>query len=175
MSTRIGTRIRTVFTSLLVTLMLAGGLGAPGNAAAQSQTVQSQMTGVTVSYGPQYSPQPGSTYEPDVLEMMMFLGPADILAIGFMTPLIDLNGARDIVLESLVGAGFTTHTIDRGDYSGVSYSLDMMNLDGIEMGVFTLFMNQRDHGYSEFRVLHFHGTANVVRGIHADRAGRVHR
>lgn len=145
-------RIRTVVTTMLMALMLAGGFGAPATAVAQNQTVQSQLTGDTISYGSQYGIQPGGTFEPDTLEMIMFLGPADILAVGFLSPLLDLNSARDIMLESLVGAGFTTQTIDRGDYTGVSYSLDMMNIDGMEMGVFTLFMNQRAHGYSEFYI-----------------------
>src|SRR5690606_40943683 len=91
-------RIRSVVTMMLVSIMVVGGLAAPAGVAAQNQTVQSQLTGVTISYGPQYTIQPDGVYEANTMEMLMFLGPADILAVGFMSPLLDLNSARDIIL-----------------------------------------------------------------------------
>lgn len=145
-------RIRSIVTMMLVSIMVIAGLAAPASAA-QNQTVQSQLTGVTISYGPQYTIQPDGVYEANTMEMLMFIGPADVLAVGFMSPMLDINSARDIILESLIGAGFSTQSIDRGDYSGVSYSLDMMNLEGVEMGVFTLFLSGRSHGYSEFYIV----------------------
>lgn len=142
--------IRRLFTIALVALMAITSL--VSSASAQNQSVQSSLTGVTISYGGGYQLSDDGRYSDDVMETMMFVGPADILAIGFMSPLVDLNAARDIMLQSLFGEVGTATTIDRGDYTGVSYSLDMLNLDGFEMGAFTLFMNQRAHGYSEFYI-----------------------
>lgn len=146
------TPVRRLVTFTLVAFLMFAGLLAPTSTQAQSQTIQSSLTGVTISYEPPYQLQEDGRYQDDVMETMMFLGSADILAMGFMSPLIDLNGARDIFLEELFGEIGAASTIDRGDYTGVSYSLDMLNIDGLEMGVFSLFMNQRSHGYSEFYI-----------------------
>lgn len=143
---------RRLMTLALVAMMMASGLIAPASTAAQSQTIQSSLTGVNIGYGPPYELQEDGRFADETMETMMFLGSADILAMGFMTPLIDLNGARDILLEALFGETGSAATIDRGDYTGVSYSLDMLNIEGQEMGVFSLFMNQRSHGYSEFYI-----------------------
>ena len=144
--------IRRVITFALVAMMMFASLLSPTPTAAQSQSIQSNLTGVTITYGPPYELQEDGRYSDDVMETMMFLGTADVLAVGFMSPLIDLNGARDILLDALFGDIGSAATIDRGDYTGVSYSLDMLNIDGLEMGVFSLFMNQRSHGFSEFYV-----------------------
>lgn len=159
----IGTPIRKLMTFTLVAFMMFAGLLTPASTLAQSQTIQSSLTGVTITYAAPYVLQEDGRFLDDSMETMMFLGAADVLAMGFMSPLIDLNGARDILLESLFGETGSAATIDRGDYSGVSYSLDMLNIDGMEMGVFSLFMNQRSHGFSEFYIFlappAFFGTA----------------
>lgn len=144
--------VRRFMTVALAAMMLISGLIAPNSTMAQSQTIQSSLTGVTITYGPPYELQEDGRNADEVMETMMFAGSADILAMGFMSPLVDINGARDIMLEALFGEVGTAATIDRGDYTGVSYSLDMLNMDGLEMGVFTLFMNQRSHGFLEFYV-----------------------
>lgn len=143
---------RRLIAMTLVAMLMVSSFFSPAPTMAQSQSIQSSLTGVTISYGPPYELQEDGRYADDVMETMMFLGAADILAMGFMTPLIDLNGARDIMLEALFGEIGSAATIDRGDYTGVSYSLDMLNIDGQEMGVFSLFMNQRSHGFSEFYI-----------------------
>lgn len=147
-----GRTARALLSIALLVTMLASGLIAPAGAAAQAQSVQSQLAGVTITYGPPYVLDPGGSYADDVLETMLFTGTTDILSVGFITPLIDLNGARDLMLEAMFGDLGSTATIDRGDYAGVSYSLDMLNFEGQEMGVFSLFMNQRSHGYAEFYI-----------------------
>lgn len=147
-----GSRLRSMATFFVVVVMLAGSFTVSGAAAAQSQTVTSQLTGVTITYGPPYQLQTDIGYADETVEMIAFMGSADILAMGFLPALIDLNGARDLLLDSIFGELQATNTIDRGDYEGVSYSLDIVNLDGQEMGVFSLFMNQRAHGFSEFYI-----------------------
>ena len=144
--------IRACLSAALVLMSFASVLVPATTAAAQTQSLTSQLTGVTVSYGPPYTLNGDPAFSEDTLETMVFVGSADILSIGFMSPLIELNAGRDIMLESLFGELGTSVTIDRGDYSGVSYSLDMLNFEGQEMGVFSLFMNQRSHGYAEFYI-----------------------
>lgn len=152
MLSSLGRTARALLSISLLVTMLASGVVAPGSAAAQAQSIQSQLAGVTIGYGPPYVLDPDSSYADDVVETMFFTGTTDILAMGFLSPLIDLNGARDIMLEAMFGELGTTATIDRGDYAGVSYSLDMLNFDGNEIGVFSLFMNQRSHGFAEFYI-----------------------
>jgi hypothetical protein len=152
MAKRLSENVRRFFTFLVVTMLMLGSVAAPGRVAAQAQTVQSQLTGVTISYGPPYVLAPDLGFYDQSVEMIGLTGAADILMIGFMSPLIDLTAARDTVLEGLFSGDMTSANIDRGSYTGVSYSLDMLNLDGDEMGVFTLFMNQRSHGQSEFYI-----------------------
>lgn len=152
MFVQVGRFMRRAITFAIVAMMMLGSLVAPTSTMAQAQTLQSTLTGVTIAYQAPYQLYEDGQYADDAMETMMFVGPADILAMGFMSPLIDINGARDIMLESLFGEMGTASTIDRGDYTGVSYSLDMLNFDGQEMGVFSLFMNQRPHGYAEFYI-----------------------
>src|SRR5699024_6403434 len=40
--------------------------------------------------------------------------------------------------------------IDRGAYGNVSYSLDITSAEGIEFGVFSLFLGERESGYVEY-------------------------
>lgn len=149
---KLGSPIRRLVTLALVAMMMSASILTPGPVSAQGQSIQSSLTGVTINYGSPYELMEDGVYSDDMMESMIFLGPADMLAMGFMTPLIDLNGARDVMLEILFGETGTAVTIDRGDYTGVSYSLDMLNVEGMEMGVFSLFMNQRSHGHSEFYI-----------------------
>ncbi len=149
---QIGISVRRFITFALVAMLMLGSLVAPTSTMAQSQTYQSSLTGVNIAYDAPYQIFEDGVFVEEGMEILMFVGPADVLAMGFMSPLIDLNGARDILLETLFGEMGTASTIDRGDYSGVSYSLDMLNMDGQEMGVFSLFLNQRSHGFAEFYI-----------------------
>lgn len=141
--------LRRMTTFLMVVLMLASSV-IPHQASAAPQTVTSQLTGVSISYDAPYELQPDLGYADDTSEMIAFAGYGDVLVMGFLPASIDLNGARDMLLDALFTDVGAINTIDRGDYTGVSYSLDIVNFDGSEMGVFSLFMNQRSHGFAEF-------------------------
>jgi hypothetical protein len=52
---------------------------------------------------------------------------------------VDVEEVRDIFLEGLTGETEKSLSIDKGTYDGLSYSLDLMSLEGIEFGSFTLF------------------------------------
>ncbi len=145
-------RLRLSLTSLLVVMMLAGSVLVPGAAAAQQQSFVSQLTGVTITYNSPYQPINDLYYVDENMEMIAFAGSADILAMGFLPALIDLNGARDVFLDGLFGEFQAIVNLDAGSYDGVSYSLDIANVDGVEMGVFSLFMNKRSHGFAEFAI-----------------------
>lgn len=152
MFVQVGKTARRVLSFTIVAMMMLGSLAVPAATMAQGQSLQSSLTGVTIAYSAPYTLSDEGQNADDVMETMMFVGATDVLAIGFMSPLIDLTSARDIMLEAFFGESGSAQTIDRGDYTGVSYSLDMLNIDGMEMGVFSLFMNQRAHGYSEFYI-----------------------
>ncbi|MCA9832415.1 MAG: hypothetical protein KC435_00550 [Thermomicrobiales bacterium] len=142
-------KLRRMTTFLMVALMLASSIVVPQQASA-AETITSQLTGVNITYDSPYQLQTDMGYADDTSEMIVFAGYGDVLAMGFLPASIDLNGARDLLLESLFTDVEAINTVDRGDYTGVSYSLDIVNFDGSEMGVFSLFMNQRSHGFAEF-------------------------
>lgn len=145
-----GLGFRRIFALIASLALVLGGLVQP--AAAQGQTYTSALTGSVITYNAPYAYQDDNSYSDAMMEFAIFTGEADLAGIGFMPAGLDLNSMRDAFLEGLFGDMTAAHQIDRGDYSGVSYSLDMLQLDGYEMAVFTLFLSNRDHGYSEFQV-----------------------
>ncbi|MBA2276952.1 MAG: hypothetical protein H0W06_04240 [Chloroflexia bacterium] len=64
--------------------------------------------------------------------------PSSLLLISIIPDLADLEEARDIVLGELEDSADDFEQIDRGSYDNVSYSLDLADLDGAEIGSFTL-------------------------------------
>lgn len=52
---------------------------------------------------------------------------------------LDIEEARDIVLDEFEAGTDAFATIDCGAYENISYSLDLANIGGTELGVFTLF------------------------------------
>lgn len=146
------TSSRRLLTVMLVGMLALAGVLAPAPLAAQAQTVTSNLTGSTISYAQPYTVDTENQSSDANMEMYIFVGQVDLLSVGFMSPMLDINMARDSFLQGFFGEMGTAVTIDRGDYGNVSYSLDMMDVDGFEMAVFTLFLSERSHGYSEFYV-----------------------
>ena len=146
------TRVRQIVGFLMAVAMLVASIPMAPAAGAQAQTITSQLTGVEIAYSAPYSVDPEFGVSDENGEMIAFAGYGDVLALGFLPATIDLVAARDVLLGEMFTGVDATNTIDRGNYSGVSYSLDITNFDGVEMGVFSLFLNQRSHGFAEFYI-----------------------
>ena len=73
------------------------------------------------------------------VESILFTKSVSVLSVLSLPNDFDLNEARDIFLDAFLEAVGEASTIDRGSYGQVSYSLDLVNSEGFEYGVFTLF------------------------------------
>lgn len=139
--------------TLLVLLLVTGAFSGlvSTRAAAQSSFV-SPMTGINIQTSGPWAVDPASVVQDGSIESITIEGQYEFMQVWFMPANTDLVQARDIVVDSFASTFETFVTIDRGEYGNVSYSLDMTSAEGIEFGVFSLFLGQRDSGYTEFYV-----------------------
>ncbi len=147
---RIGSRVL-----LLALTVLTGVLGvAPGRTAAQATATSftSPMTGIPIQASAPWSIDTASVVSQDGVESIMLNGEYEFMQVWFLPGNVDLVEARDVVLESFAQTFGTFVTVDRGAYGSVSYSLDITSAEGVEFGVFSLFLGQRDSGYVEYYV-----------------------
>ncbi len=79
------------------------------------------------------------TYAEDGLESVTLTQGVSLFSVLGLPNDIDLDEARDIYLDSLIDEVGGATTIDRGSYGSVSYSLDLVSLEGFDFGIFTLF------------------------------------
>ncbi len=145
-----GIGLRRLLSMIGTLLLLTGMAMGPASVSAQAQTLTSDLTGVPITYASPYELMPDLGYSDDILEMIVFQGEANLVAVGFIPASIDLSGARDILLDGFFSELASPITLDRGEYQGVSYSLDMTNADGQEFAIFSLFLNNRNDGYAQF-------------------------
>lgn len=139
--------------TLLVLLLVTGAFSGlvSTRAAAQSSFV-SPMTGINIQTSGPWAVDPASVVQDGSIEAITIYGTYEFMQVWFMPANTDLVQARDIVVDSFATTFESFVTIDRGQYGNVSYSLDMTSSEGIEFGVFSLFLGQRDSGYTEFYV-----------------------
>lgn len=79
------------------------------------------------------------TYVEDGLESVTLIQGVALFSVLSVPNDFDLNEARDIYLDSLFEEVGGATTIDRGNYGAVSYSLDLVGVEGFDFGIFTLF------------------------------------
>lgn len=148
--------LRTGPRVLLLTLVvLTGLLGvAPGRTAAQAGATSftSPMTGIPIQTSAPWSVDTASVMSEDGVESITIDGEYEFMQLWFLPGNVDLVEARDVVLDSFAQTFGTFVEIDRGAYGNVSYSLDITSAEGMEFGVFSLFLGQRDSGYVEYYV-----------------------
>lgn len=95
--------------------------------------------GQTITWGDDWEMDEESASSDGGVESVLFFRGSSVLSVLTVPNDFDLNEARDIFLDSFLVAVGESVTIDRGSYGQVSYSLDLVNSDGFESGVFTLF------------------------------------
>lgn len=138
----------------VVAFLVAGVVGSPGltAAAAQSSGIYvSQMTGAEVDATGSWTYLDELTDAGSDYEFVGLQSDFSIAAVAFFPGSANLELARDAFLD-----GFASEQdlipIDRGAYGQVSYSLDLASVDGIEMGVFTVFQGSLLEGYAVLSV-----------------------
>jgi hypothetical protein len=95
--------------------------------------------GQTVTWSPPWAFDEDFTIKGDGTEILLFEDAAASLMISSLPNLVDIEEARDIVLDSLTESSDSQTTIDKGAYGAISYSLDLVDLAGADYGAFTLF------------------------------------
>ncbi len=95
--------------------------------------------GQSLTWDPDWELDEELTYVEDGLESVTLTQGVALFSVLSVPNDFDLNEARDIYLDSLIEEVGGATTIDRGDYGAVSYSLDLVAVEGFDFGIFTLF------------------------------------
>lgn len=75
----------------------------------------------------------------DGFEIVALTGGSSSLLLSVLPGGLDIEEARDLVLDEFAAGTDGFATIDRGAYGAISYSLDLADVGGTDLGVFTLF------------------------------------
>jgi hypothetical protein len=149
-------RLRFGARFLLLVMVVLAGLATPAgfrvHAQAGSSTFVSPMTGIQIQTSAPWSVDPSMVIQEEGVESITVMSDFAFMQVWFMPGSVDLVEARDVVMESFIQEFGTFVEIDRGAYGNVSYSLDLTSVDGMEFGVFSLFLGQRESGYVEYYV-----------------------
>lgn len=139
---------------LLLSFVFAGLLSGSGAGSAVAQasatSYDSPATGASVRTTGPWTIDTASIESSSDMEMLLLYGQYDGMVVSFLPAGTDLVMARDIFLQEFSSVFGTFIPIDRGAYGNVSYSLDITSSEGIEFGVFSLFLGQRASGYVEY-------------------------
>ncbi|HEV2074447.1 MAG TPA: hypothetical protein VGR29_12490 [Thermomicrobiales bacterium] len=145
--------VRSLLLLSIIYSLLYSGTGVSAVAAqAGATSFTSPMTGSTIYITGSWTIDTASVASQDGIESITLTGPYDFMQVWFMPAGLDLVAARDIILDSFATEFGTFVEIDRGAYGDVSYSLDMTSSEGVEFGVFSLFLGQRASGFVEYYV-----------------------
>lgn len=142
-----GTICGTWTRSLAVVLVVLVGLvsASPGAFAAQGKGLVDDTTYVLETTGDEVTWDDPWEFDDDIsetgdgYEIVALNAELSSLLISVLPNGLDIEEARDIVLDEFAAGTDEFATIDRGAYDNISYSLDLANVDGTDLGVFTLF------------------------------------
>lgn len=123
--------------TLAMVLSVAMGTSQPVVAQQSGDTYQFG-SGQTLAWSGGWELDPESTVEESGLELVMLQRQLSFVAVMSVPAGIDMDFIRDEFLTGFLGSGESSITIDRGSYGAVSYSLDTIAYEGIDMGAFTL-------------------------------------
>lgn len=139
------------FARMLALMALMVAALAPIAASAQETTsYTSQLSGQVVETSGGWTIDTGEAFIVDGSEMVPLYGSYDGMIVAWLPTGTDLVMARDIFLDEFSSVFDSFHQIDRGAYGNVSYSLDITSSEGIEFGVFSLFLGERESGFVEY-------------------------
>lgn len=139
MTTRMS-RCNRWLLAMLVALSVFGLRAAAQPVAAQTGGGDYEFAGgQSLSWDGDWEIDDELTYTEDGLESVTLTQGVSLFSVLGLPNAIDLDEARDIYLDSLIEEVGGATTIDRGSYGSVSYSLDLVSLEGFDFGIFTLF------------------------------------
>jgi len=130
---------------------MAGALGLPGaSAQPASDAYEAPVSGAVIEAVSPWALDPDLTSSGGDYDIVGLRATFDRLLISFLPATVDSAFAQATVLEEFASGFDGYQEIDRGAYGAVTYSLDIANVDGLEFGVFSLFLNAPDAGFVEF-------------------------
>lgn len=138
---------RILIRVLVVAFLYSGPIGAPGTNSvfAQGEGLVDDTTYVLETTGEEITWDDPWAFDADVsevgdgYEIVALSGNFSNLLISILPNGLDIEDARDLVLEEFQAGTDAFATIDRGSYDNISYSLDAARIDGADLGAFTLF------------------------------------
>lgn len=126
--------------AMLLTLSVLGPLAAAQPAVAQRDESSYEFAGgQSLTWNDDWELDDELTYAEDGLESVTLTQGVSLVSVLSVPNDFELDEARDIYLDSLLEEVGGATTIDRGAYGSVSYSLDLVTIEGFDFGVFTLF------------------------------------
>ena len=129
--------MRKMFLGFLMVLLTLPTLITPTAATAQAGGSRQLANGQALTWTDFYELDQTTVVTGDGYDIVDLNSPLGIVRVASTN--FPASGAelRNVVIEDLQ-AGLTLQQVDRGDYDNVSYSLDTTNLEGTEVGIFTL-------------------------------------
>ncbi len=133
-----------VFVILAFGLLHLGAVPAGASAIQDSGLVDDttyvlETTGEEVTWDDPWTFDEETSEAGDEFEIVALTGEASSLLISLLPSGLQIEQARDIVLDEFASGADDFTTIDREAYDDISYSLDLADIDGDDLGVFTLF------------------------------------
>lgn len=137
----------TIRALVVLAIILAGLIGAPGmnSVVAQGEglvddtTYVLEITGEEITWDEPWAFDEDVSEVGDGYEIVALSGDFSSLLISVLPNGLDIEDARDLVLDEFKSGTDAFATVDRGAYDNISYSLDVATIDGADLGVFTLF------------------------------------
>ena len=133
--------MRTVNVRILLSIVwvvaMTLSLSTPMSTAAQAAGSWQLSNGQTLAWSDFYELDQEFLVTGDGFEILDLLSPVGIVRVISTSFAASGSEVRNIAVEDLE-ASVQLRQVDRGDYDNVSYSLDTTNLEGIEVGIFTL-------------------------------------
>jgi len=144
---KVGDVTHGLMTALLVTLSMFLCVGSP--VAAQTDGLLDKTTYVSLATGERFTwtddwtyDEAGSSATPDG-ELILLNGPIASVLFTYGAVGIDMDAERDALIDLFFSSADASAEVDRGAYDGVSYSLDKVLTQDVELGIFTLFVERR--------------------------------
>ncbi len=145
---------RVALMLVVVAMVMAGIVGALATTSAYAQDdteeYTSPVSGAVIEATSPWELDPDASASGDGYDIIGLASASDSLLISFLPADVNIQDAQTMVLEDFASSFDAYEQLDRGSYDDVSYSLDIANQDGVEFGVFSLFLAGRASGFVEY-------------------------
>lgn len=139
----------------MLALLVAAMAGTPAASVAAAQpdagVYESPLTGAVVEATEPWRIDADTQKAPDA-DIIRLSGPAGHLVIGFLPATVDFEAAQARALERVAGDLQGYSALESGSYDDVTYALALAQLDGTEVGLFSVLQETDDPAFDEIAV-----------------------